>query len=181
VLTLANELELTKSQLEQVTAIYDRMNAAAKLLGGELITRSSCALTLCVAIIATDSHYRWTMGMSGGGSRPGERRGGRQKGSLNKRTRELLAPVTDAADISPKEVMLQAMRLHWAAGNVVDAVDCAAKAAPYVHPRLVAAAVARLPSEMSDEELAASIDDAEQAAAALARREKPSGAGGTRH
>jgi hypothetical protein len=32
VLTLANELELTKSQLEQVTAIYDRMNAAAKLL-----------------------------------------------------------------------------------------------------------------------------------------------------
>ena len=118
--------------------------------------------------------------MSGGGSRPGERRGGRQKGSLNKRTRELLAPVTDAADISPKEVMLQAMRLHWAAGNVVDAVDCAAKAAPYVHPRLVAAAVAvRLPSEMSDEELAAAIDDAKQAAAALARREKlPSGAGG---
>jgi hypothetical protein len=51
-------------------------------------------------------------------------------------------------------------------------VDCAAKAAPYVHPRLVAAAVAvRLPSEMSDEELAAAIDDAEQAAAALARRE----------
>jgi hypothetical protein len=121
--------------------------------------------------------------MSGGGSRPGERRGGRQKGSLNKRTRELLAPVTDAADISPKEVMLQAMRLHWAAGNVVDAVDCAAKAAPYVHPRLVAAAAAvRLPSEMSDEELAAAIDDAEQAAAALARREKlPSGAGETRH
>ena len=75
--------------------------------------------------------------------------------------------------------MLQAMRLHWAAGNVVDAVDCAAKAAPYVHPRLVAGAVAvRLPSEMSDEELAASADDAEQAAAALARREKPSGAGG---
>jgi hypothetical protein len=76
--------------------------------------------------------------------------------------------------------MLQAMRLHWAAGNVVDAVDCAAKAAPYVHPRLVAAAVAvRLPSEMSDEELAAAIDDAEQAAAALARPEKlPSGAGG---
>jgi hypothetical protein len=69
--------------------------------------------------------------------------------------------------------MLQAMRLHWAAGNVVDAVDCAAKAAPYVHPRLVAGAVAvRLPSEMSDEELAASADDAEQAAAALARREK---------
>ena len=79
--------------------------------------------------------------------------------------------------------MLQAMRLHWAAGNVVDAVDCAAKAAPYVHPRLVAAAVAvRLPSEMSDEELAASADDAEQAAAALALREKlPSGAGETRH
>jgi hypothetical protein len=39
VLTLANELGLTASQLQQVTAVYDRMNAAAKLLGSELITR----------------------------------------------------------------------------------------------------------------------------------------------
>jgi hypothetical protein len=121
--------------------------------------------------------------MSGGGSKPGERRGGRQRGSINKRTQELLAPVGDADGISPKEVMLQAMRLHWAARNIDKAVECAAKAAPYVHPRLIAAAVSvRRPDEMSDEELAKAADEAEQAAAALARREKlPSGAGGTRH
>jgi LTXXQ motif family protein len=39
VLTLANELSLTESQRQQVRAIYDRMNATAKLLGGELIMR----------------------------------------------------------------------------------------------------------------------------------------------
>src|SRR5882762_2364055 len=39
VLTLAKELALTKSQLQQVTAIYDRMSAAAKPLGVELVDR----------------------------------------------------------------------------------------------------------------------------------------------
>ena len=39
VLTLAQQLGVTESQHQQVTAIYDRMNAAAKLLGEELITR----------------------------------------------------------------------------------------------------------------------------------------------
>jgi len=39
VLTLAKELALTESQLQQVTAIYDRMSAAAKPLGVELIDR----------------------------------------------------------------------------------------------------------------------------------------------
>ena len=37
VLTLAKELKLTESQLRQVRAIFDRMSAAAKLLGAELI------------------------------------------------------------------------------------------------------------------------------------------------
>jgi Spy/CpxP family protein refolding chaperone len=39
VLTLAKQLGLSEHQLQQVTAIYDRMSAAAKPLGGELITR----------------------------------------------------------------------------------------------------------------------------------------------
>ncbi len=39
VLTLAKELALTKSQLQQVTMIYDRMSAAAKPLGVELVKR----------------------------------------------------------------------------------------------------------------------------------------------
>jgi len=38
VLTLAKQIELTDSQQRQVTAIFERMNAAAKSLGAELIT-----------------------------------------------------------------------------------------------------------------------------------------------
>jgi hypothetical protein len=49
------------------------------------------------------------------GSKPGERRGGRAPGVPNKRTQELLAPVSDTSGATPKEVMLQAMGLHWAA------------------------------------------------------------------
>jgi Spy/CpxP family protein refolding chaperone len=39
VLTLATKLGLTEDQQRRVTAIFDRMSAAAKLLGGELIAR----------------------------------------------------------------------------------------------------------------------------------------------
>ena len=37
VLTLARELELTPTQRQQIQAIFDRMNAAAKPLGAELV------------------------------------------------------------------------------------------------------------------------------------------------
>jgi len=39
VLELADKLKLTENQLKQVTAIHDRMSAAAKPLGAELISR----------------------------------------------------------------------------------------------------------------------------------------------
>ena len=39
VLTLAQELKLTDQQLQQVQAIFDRMSAAAKPLGAELVER----------------------------------------------------------------------------------------------------------------------------------------------
>jgi Spy/CpxP family protein refolding chaperone len=39
VLALAAQLGLTESQRREVSAIFDRMSAAAKLLGGELIAR----------------------------------------------------------------------------------------------------------------------------------------------
>lgn len=69
------------------------------------------------------------------GSKPGERRGGRQKGSLNTRTRQI-AEAAMAEGITPLEVMLKAMRLHakaeaWDAAAAI-AKDCA----PYMHPRL---------------------------------------------
>jgi Spy/CpxP family protein refolding chaperone len=39
VLTLAQQLKLTDKQRQQVQAIFDRMNATAKLLGAELVER----------------------------------------------------------------------------------------------------------------------------------------------
>src|SRR6478672_11421764 len=96
------------------------------------------------------------------GSKPGERRGGRAPGVPNKRTLELLAPVGDTSAVTSKEVMRQAMHLHWAARftdkgapdwqHIAAAVECAAKVAPYEHPRLIASAVTvRRPDEMSDD------------------------------
>lgn len=72
------------------------------------------------------------------GSRPGERRGGRRKGTPNKRTVELFGALERSELITPKQVMLQAMRLYWNEGKITEAVECAAKVAPYEHPRLTA-------------------------------------------
>jgi hypothetical protein len=82
------------------------------------------------------------------GSKPGERRGGRQKGTPNKRTLELLGSDEGLGEgvsfqdgdetISPKAVMLRAMRAYWRAGRIAEAVECAARVAPFEHPRLSA-------------------------------------------
>ncbi len=69
-----------------------------------------------------------------GGTRAGA---GRKKGTLTRRTQEIVAKAT-AEGITPLEVMLQAMRQSWEAGNIVLASGFAEKAAPYVHPRLAA-------------------------------------------
>jgi hypothetical protein len=98
---------------------------------------------------------------SKGGSRPGERRGGRKKGTPNKKTAALVAKV-EASGMTPLEIMLEAAREHHsvamalekplvilnAAGKEQKVVDrlglmqsasaLAAQAAPYVHPRLAA-------------------------------------------
>jgi hypothetical protein len=69
-----------------------------------------------------------------GGPRPGA---GRPRGSANKKTQEIAAQAM-AEGITPLEVMLKAMRMAWENSNISDAVEMAAKAAPYVHPRLQA-------------------------------------------
>jgi hypothetical protein len=78
------------------------------------------------------------------GSKPGERRGGRQKGAKNKSTvlhemkvKERLGD-TLTADIMPLEVMMAAMRKAWHDGDVKEAVLHAERAAPYCHPKLQA-------------------------------------------
>lgn len=75
--------------------------------------------------------------MPGGGAKPGERRGGRQKGSRNRRTIALEAILDKASKLGelPLEYMLKIMRdgkqprarRDWAAGA----------AAPYIHPKLM--------------------------------------------
>jgi hypothetical protein len=64
----------------------------------------------------------------------------------------------------PKEVMLEVMRKHYQAGHLDKAARIAAMVAPYIHPRLTSSAITVRPrlSEMSDAELAAFIQKAEQ-------------------
>lgn len=71
-----------------------------------------------------------------GGSKPGERRGGRQKGTPNKRTvaKRALTERLKRKGITPLEYMLKVMRDRNAEGARRD--DMAKAAAPYMHPRL---------------------------------------------
>lgn len=65
----------------------------------------------------------------------GRKTGGRQKGTPNKKTAALLERVS-AEGLTPLDVMLQVMREYVEAGDREMALDAAAKAAPYVHPKL---------------------------------------------
>lgn len=86
--------------------------------------------------------------MARGGSRPGERRGGRQKGTPNRRTSERMQAI-EAGGAMPLEIMLGAARTLWAKAHEGGSVDLdmverassmAKDAAPYVHPRLASVA-----------------------------------------
>lgn len=72
------------------------------------------------------------------GSKPGERRGGRTKGTPNKKNAAQVAAI-EAAGITPLAYMLSVMR---DAGNPKDMrLDAANKAAPFVHAKLSAVEV----------------------------------------
>jgi hypothetical protein len=70
--------------------------------------------------------------MARGGKRPNA---GRKPGSATKKTRDI-ANRAASEGITPLEVMLQAMRAHYDAGNLDEAALKAKDAAPYVHPKL---------------------------------------------
>lgn len=83
------------------------------------------------------------------GASPGERRGGRQKGTPNKATVEreqklsearerilvTLAPEQIAA-MSPLDIMLQAMQIEAQSGDWRAAAALAKEAAPYLHAKM---------------------------------------------
>ena len=77
--------------------------------------------------------------MAGKGSRPGERRGGRQKGTPNRATTAASIQAEIAASgEKPLDYMLRVMRDETAEPIRRDAM--AKAAAPYVHPTLAAVA-----------------------------------------
>jgi hypothetical protein len=68
--------------------------------------------------------------------RGGKREGaGRKKGSHNKRTAELQACIR-ASGLDPLQFLIQIMRSPKAPLEM--RIDCATRAAPYLHPRLTA-------------------------------------------
>ena len=92
--------------------------------------------------------------MARGGSLPGERRGGRQKGSLNQRTvakEAFKGSLIDVSGVSPLDIMLGAARAAWAEAHLEEgrvdvrkaqiAADIAKDAAPYLHSRLMPASM----------------------------------------
>ena len=65
---------------------------------------------------------------------------GRPKGAKNKKTQELIARA-EAGGVMPLDVLLYAMRLHYAAGEYDKAAEIAKDAAPYLHNRRAAVVV----------------------------------------
>jgi hypothetical protein len=72
------------------------------------------------------------------GVKPGERRGGRAKGTPNKKTQALIKAVEGGGE-TPLEYMLRVMRDAGAENTRRD--DMAKSAAPYLHARLANVAV----------------------------------------
>lgn len=87
--------------------------------------------------------------MGHGGKRPGA---GRKRGSVSKKTTEVAQRAAQEG-VTPLEVMLKAMTVHYKAKRYDLAAAVAKDAAPYVHPRLSAVTV-----KVSDEELDRVID-----------------------
>ena len=71
--------------------------------------------------------------MAGGGSKPGERRGGRKKGTPNRITAERWAKYAAGGEM-PIDYMLRIMRDATKDKSIRS--DMAKAAAPYLHPRL---------------------------------------------
>lgn len=67
------------------------------------------------------------------GAHPGERRGGRSKGTRNKRTEAQAAAIAEAG-VTPLEYLISIMRDPKALR--AERIEAAKAAAPYVHPKL---------------------------------------------
>lgn len=71
--------------------------------------------------------------MAGGGSRPGERRGGRKKGTPNKKTQAQIEAAVGGG-LTPLEYLMGIVQDDMQ--EQTERIDCAKAAAPYIHPKL---------------------------------------------
>ena len=105
------------------------------------------------------------------GSAPGERRGGRQKGTLNKRTAEMLAEI-EAGGETPLAFMLRVMRDESVPMAV--RMEAATRAAPYCHAKLANVALtAAVQVEQPIDFSMLDVEERQQLRAMLERRRGP--------
>ena len=93
--------------------------------------------------------------VAGRGSRPGEHRGGRTKGTPNKATVAKAAEIA-ASGLTPLDYLIGIMRNEKLPSG--DRMEAAKAAAPYVHPRLAAVELSG-GLAMTHEEALAQLDD----------------------
>ncbi len=84
------------------------------------------------------------------GAAPGERRGGRARGTRNRRTEEQARAIAESG-LTPLEYLMSVVRDTTADQAV--RIDAAGKAAPYVHPRLATTEVSLNSSRRHVEEM----------------------------
>ena len=72
--------------------------------------------------------------MSGGGSKPGERRGGRKKGAANKRTADLVEQL-EALNLDPVAELAAALHVAKSEGDLPNWINAAKALLPYLYPR----------------------------------------------
>jgi hypothetical protein len=106
------------------------------------------------------------------GSRPGERRGGRKKGTPNRDTAALQEAVAASCE-TPLEYMLRVIRDPTV--NPLRRDNMAAKAAPYIHSQLKSiehkgVGEVRRPAELTDADIDRRIAELEQTGLTLANK-----------
>lgn len=94
------------------------------------------------------------------GSKPGERRGGRQAGVPNKKNAEKIAAI-EASGITPLDFLLDVMRS--ANHDYAARIDAAKAAAPYVHPRLASVDLGNKDGKAFEHKVYGWADDPSQA------------------
>ena len=72
--------------------------------------------------------------MSGGGSKPGERRGGRKKGAANRRTVDLVEQL-ESLGLDPVRELAEALQAAKDVSDLPNWINAAKALLPYLYPR----------------------------------------------